>query len=82
MISMNSRYKAFAASLQPAAFQVGKSGDQASGQNEGEVFLIYWRSFCPSFILAYIIYAFQFLPKLRTERSLILRGNCFSLVSL
>ena len=30
------------------------SMDEARGLNEGEVFLILGRSFCPSFILAYI----------------------------
>ena len=62
--------------------EVSQSRDQARGQNEGEVFLMLGRSFCPSFIHAYIICAFKFLPKLRTERSLILQGDYFDLVSL
>ena len=58
--------------------------DQARGQNKGEVFLILGRSFCPSLILAYIIYIFIIItsPSLRTGRSLILQEDFFSLVSL
>ena len=59
-----------------------QSMDQARGQIEWGVFLIFGRSFCPSFILAYIIYTFKRLPLFRTGRSLILQGDYFSLVSL
>ena len=56
--------------------------DQARGLNEGEVFLILGRSFCPSFILAYLFDTFKLLLQLKIRSSLILEGDYFSLVSL
>ena len=57
-----------------------KFRDQATGLNEGEVFLISGRSFCPLSIL-YILYI-KTSPSVQTGRSLILQGDYFSLVSL
>ena len=58
------------------------SGIKPRDLNEGEVFLILGRSFCPFFNLSYISYTFKLLLQLKTGRSLILQEDYFSLVSL
>ena len=66
----------------PLYYSLGSVRDQARDLNEGEVFLILGRSFCPFFSFPYIFYTLKLLFQLKTGRSLILPRDYLSLVSL